>query len=152
MPDAVLQHCNACAGATQLPEPWRTRRRVLGLGAQQHPIRLLRLRRIGEGAKRYLDRAFRPFDCQPLDRTPDAGDHIVAIGRPQQAGDDAANAAKPDDGYGFAIRISSARHSAADLLGVSIELVSPTILAEIATNSGNGRVNPPARRLRIAAA
>src|SRR5437879_4697116 len=152
MPDAVLQHCNACARAAQPLEPWRTRRRVLGFGAQQHPIRLLRLRRIGEGAKRYLDRAFRPFDCQPLDRTPDAGDHIVAIGSSQQAGDDAANAAKPDDGDGFAIRISSARHAVADLLGVSIEPVSPKILAEIATNSADGWFNLPARRLRIAAA
>ena len=51
---------------------------------------------IGEGAQRHLDRAFRPFDREVIDRPPHAGRDIVPVGRAQQACDDAADAAEAD--------------------------------------------------------
>ncbi len=104
--DAVLQHGDARCRRTKLLEPRRSRGRGVRLGAKQHPVGRLGLRRIGERCERQLDCAVRGVKRQPLDRHAHAGDDIVPAGGDKTASGNTADAAQPDhgDGRSFSLR------------------------------------------------
>ena len=60
--DAILQHCHAGRRRAKRFQPWRGRGRGVGLGAQQHPVDWIGLRRIGERVERKCYRAIRGIE------------------------------------------------------------------------------------------
>ena len=66
------------------------------LGAEQHPIDRLGLRRISQDGEWQFDRSFRPFERKPRDWLARARQNVVAAGGGEAAGRAAANAAQPN--------------------------------------------------------
>ena len=84
---------------------------LMRLGAQQHPVDRLGVRRLGQRIELDLDGATRSVECQPLEGLTHAGDDLVPTGRRKAAGRDAANTAKPDHGDAQTL-ICRRRHAA----------------------------------------
>ena len=92
--DAVLDHGEPGGRAHQPGEPRRGGGTIIGLGGREHPIDGGCGGRIGQDARRRLERPFGRFDLEIGERRPCADGHVVRLGEP--GGERAADRACAD--------------------------------------------------------